>query len=242
MSTAYERYVDWKKLGFAIAAFLVVLFIPLPASMLDVGVEYTAGKTRVQQHFTQELFSRDFADAEQWQAMTARILEANMIQGAMARKMAEEREKDTRWLKQNSIASQTPHLAKYGAAVRAVPEDRFKAMMEAARKLKLDDLKFDALTDSEKGRAREDLRGTDQDRPGAPRLRHHLLPDRGDADADRGVCHRSCAGPVWRRLADGRAAFYWTDSVWFIMGSLMFAATIVKTGVDRIGLSRLRRL
>ena len=51
--------MDWKKLGFAIAAFLVVLFIPLSASMLDVGVEYTAGKTRVQQRFTQELFSRD---------------------------------------------------------------------------------------------------------------------------------------------------------------------------------------
>ncbi|MCU0724350.1 MAG: hypothetical protein MUE73_00955, partial [Planctomycetes bacterium] len=149
MSTAYERYVDWKKLAFAIAGFLIVLFIPLPASMLDVGIEYTAGKTRVLEKFTTELFGRSFADAEQWQAMTARILEANMDQGAMSRKVAEDRETDTRWLKRSSISHHSSHLKKYGEAIRAVPEDRFRSMMDEARKLKLDDLGWGDLTEAE---------------------------------------------------------------------------------------------
>ena len=29
------------------------------------------------------------------------------------------------------------------------------------------------------------------------------------------------------------ASLYWDDAVWFIMGSLMFAAAFVKTGVDK---------
>ena len=29
------------------------------------------------------------------------------------------------------------------------------------------------------------------------------------------------------------ASLYWSDAVWFIMGSLMFASAFVKTGVDR---------
>ena len=36
---------------------------------------------------------------------------------------------------------------------------------------------------------------------------------------------------------------YWDDAVWFIMGSLMFAAAFVKTGVDkRVCLMMFRKL
>ena len=54
--TGYDKYVEPKKLAVAIAAFVAILLIPLPDSMLDVAVEYTAGETHVLDFFSQKTF------------------------------------------------------------------------------------------------------------------------------------------------------------------------------------------
>jgi anion transporter len=232
MSTAYERYVDWKKLAFAIGGFLVVFLLPLPASMLDVGVEYTAGKSRVLEKFSTDLFGKAHADAEQWQAMTAAILEANLNQGAMNRKAAEDREKDTRWIRKNSISFHASHLKKYGEAIRAVPEDRFRIMMDDARRLKMEELTYGDLTEAEQNRARD---AGAQIKIVLALLVFVVVCFLTEAMPMPTVAFAIglilvLAGVVSRTDVAG---FYWTDSVWFIMGSLMFAAAFVKTGVDR---------
>lgn len=42
--TGYDKYVDLKKLSLAIAAFILILLLPIPDSMVDVAVEYTAAR------------------------------------------------------------------------------------------------------------------------------------------------------------------------------------------------------
>jgi len=81
--SAYDKYIDYKRFSIAVAAFILVLVIPIPQSMRDVAVEYTVGKTYVLDFYTRELFDKSLDDAEQWQAVTARALEACMRQGAL---------------------------------------------------------------------------------------------------------------------------------------------------------------
>ena len=56
--SGYEKYVNYKTFSIAVAAFVVLLCIPMPASMLDVAVEYSAGKDHVLDFYTQELFEK----------------------------------------------------------------------------------------------------------------------------------------------------------------------------------------
>src|SRR4030042_3481236 len=78
--TGYDKYVNYKSFGIAVALFTFILIIPTPASMIDVGIEYSIGPSSVINFFCQQLFGKSRDEVEQWQIMTASILEANMIQ------------------------------------------------------------------------------------------------------------------------------------------------------------------
>lgn len=86
--TGYDRYVNYKTFSIAVAAFVLILLAPTPSSMRDVAVEYAVGEQAVHEFLAQELFGRPFDQVEQWQALTARILEHNMRQGALTRRNA----------------------------------------------------------------------------------------------------------------------------------------------------------
>ena len=45
--SAYDRYIDYRRFSIAVAAFAILIAIPIPESILDVGVEYSMGKTYV---------------------------------------------------------------------------------------------------------------------------------------------------------------------------------------------------
>ena len=83
--TGYDKYVNYKTLSIAVGLFVVLIAIPLPTSMRDVAIEYSAGEKAVLEFYTQELFGEEFGEVEQWEALTARILEHNMRQGALER-------------------------------------------------------------------------------------------------------------------------------------------------------------
>ena len=76
--TGYDKYVDWKMFSIPVVLFFVLLLIPTPYGMKDVGTEYRIGPKVVIGHITQTLFDTTASDAQQWQLLTARIMEKNI--------------------------------------------------------------------------------------------------------------------------------------------------------------------
>ena len=84
-ATGYDKYVDWKLFILPVALFILILILPTPYGMKDVGTEYQVGPKAVINHITQSLFNREGADVSQWQLLTARIMEQNLRMGALGK-------------------------------------------------------------------------------------------------------------------------------------------------------------
>ena len=95
--TGYDKYVDWKMFSIPVVLFFVLLLMPTPYGMKDVGTEYRVGPKAVIGHITQALFNIKSSDAEQWQLLTAQIMEQNMNMGALTRGRYLKR--DLKWCK-----------------------------------------------------------------------------------------------------------------------------------------------
>ena len=110
--TGYDKYVDWKMFSIPVVLLCLLLLMPTPYGMKDVGTEYRVGPKAVVEHITQTLFDTPSADAQQWQLLTARIMEHNMNMGALFRSRYLKR--DLKWCRQNKILAE-----KIGAQVAA---------------------------------------------------------------------------------------------------------------------------
>ncbi len=210
-----------------------ILLLPIPASMLDVAVEYTAGERHVDELFTQELFG---SRVRRRRAVAGRrppaSLEALMRQGvvhpagrAQARPRSSSRRSAWRWKAATAQA--------YRGFIEGWTTEALGELMLRARELRHERLSYDDLGEGERARV---------DRSGAPdpglrrdgRLRGDLLRHRGHPAARGRLLHRADPGLLrHRRPRSEVASLFWSDACWFIMGSLMFAAAFVKTGVDK---------
>ena len=229
--TGYDKYIDWKIFIIPVVLFFVVLFMPTPYGMKDVGMEYTIAPQKVVSYITSELFSVKSEDAAQWQLLTAKIMEQNMRIGALSKERFLKR--DAKWCKKYDIPVQKANLEKAQAYVTSsVSDEDFKALMGKALELRKDGLKYEELKDKD----REKADG------GAWKIKVSVA---------MGIFVVLCflteciplpavafciglilvfTGVVSRQEV---AMLYWSDACWFIMGSLMFAAAFVKTGVDK---------
>lgn len=228
--TGYDRYVSYRRLSIAVGAFLVVLLMPLPDSMVRIGMQYAVGPDHVRDLFANRLFGKDFADVEQWQAMTARILEANAMQGALGRARALSR--NEKFLRDNGIDVEPGWLDRFRARIAEVPEADFRKLMEDARELRYSRLRFGSLPEKDRVAA---LGAGRKIQIVFAMLVFVVVCFLTEAMPMPGVAF--CVGLilVFSGIV-GRAevaSLYWSDAVWFILGSLMFAAAFVKTGVDR---------
>lgn len=229
--TGYDKYVDWKLFGIPVALFFIVLFMPTPYGMKDVGTEMKVGPKAVVNFLTTELFKGESGTVEQWQLMTAEIAERNMRMGALSKKRFLER--NLSWCRKYDIRADAVNLKKAKDFVeKELSDETFLNLMTRAAQLRSQDLKYEELTGDYKKLA------------------------------DKGTWHIKAAiamvvfvvfcfiteciplpmvsfcvglilvftGVVTRQEV---AMLYWDDAVWFIMGSLMFAAAFVKTGVDK---------
>ncbi|WP_035241677.1 SLC13 family permease [Desulfobacter vibrioformis] len=229
--TGYDKYIDWKIFIFPVVLFFAVILMPTPYGMKDVGMEYTIAPSKVISYLTNELFSVKSEEAAQWQLLTAQIMEQNMRIGALSKERFLKR--DAKWCKKYKIPVQKANLEKAQAYIKtSVNEADFKVLMDNALELRKTGLKYENLKDKDK------------------------------ANADKGAWHIKVAiamgvfvvlcflteciplpavafciglilvftGVVSRQQV---AMLYWSDACWFIMGSLMFAAAFVKTGVDK---------
>ncbi|MBU2548311.1 MAG: DASS family sodium-coupled anion symporter [Proteobacteria bacterium] len=230
-ATGYDKYVDWKLFIIPVMAFIVLLAIPAPYSMKDVAVEYDVSPKVVKNAITKELFKTGLADAEQWQVMTADIMEKRMNMGAMKRSGF--LKVDQKWCRKNGVNADAKNLDRALAFMKdQMTDEGYRALMERSAKLKSKDLKYEDL--DKKNRALADK--------GAWQIKVAIA-----VTAFVVICFFTECIPlpivaffiglafVGAGVVDREEVtmLYWSDACWFIMGSLMFAAAFVKTGVDK---------
>jgi len=239
--TGYDKYVNWKLFIFPVVIFSLILILPTPYGMKDVGTEYQVGPKAVVKFIVQKLFNKSPSDAEQWQLATAQMMEQNMQMGALGKKRFLKR--NYKWARQYKIpVDKTNFERAYKHIEQNVPEDLYLSIMNEAMKLRRVDLKYEDLKDSDKKAADK---GAWHIKVAIAMMVFVVFCFLTECIPLPGVAF--CVGlilvftgVVTRKQV---AMLYWDDAVWFIMGSLMFAAAFVKTGVDkRVCLMMFRKL
>ncbi|MBA2880321.1 anion transporter [Desulfosalsimonas propionicica] len=239
--TGYDKYVDWKMFGIPVVLFFLILFLPTPHGMKDVGTEYSVGPRVVVDHLTQSLFEKNSTDVEQWQLLAARMMEQNLDIGALSRKRFLSR--DLGWCKKYGLDADAANFKKARHFVETrLTDAQYGQLMQQAFDLLRTDLQYESLTGKDKAAADK----------AAWKIKVAIamavfvvlcfftecIPLPGVAFCIGLIL--VFTGVVTRKEV---AMLYWDDAVWFIMGSLMFAAAFVKTGVDkRVCLMMFRKL
>ncbi len=226
----YDRYVNGKLFAIPLGLLLFMIAIPLPKSMLDVGVEYSLGPGYVREFFGKELFGAGADDLNQWQVQVVRMMERSVSMSSFS--LGTFLQKNASWCEKNAIPFTERNLKAVHDFAGAVDPGRFRDLMARGHDLRTRGIAFDQLPDRQKAKARE----------AAFKLKVAVgivffvvacflteaipLPIVG-----------FCAGLIALMAGlvsrDNVAELYWSDATWFIMGSLMFAVAFVKSGLDR---------
>lgn len=229
-ASAYDKYIDYRMFGIAVALFVIILLIPLPGSMRDVAVEYTVGKTYVLDYVAGELFGKPFQDIEQWQAVTARSFEGVMRQGVSKKENLLKR-KDGDFRKMG-IEGSDKHFNLFREFVGGLDNQKVYEILTKARALRHEKLTYEMLTPDQKKSVDKAARHIQVCVAMAAFVVVCFITE---AIPLPGVAF--CIGLilVFSGIVSRSdvAQLYWSDACWFIMGSLMFAAAFVKTGVDK---------
>jgi hypothetical protein len=148
-ATGYDKYVDWKLFSIPVILFFGILFLPTPYGMKDVGVEYRVGPKAVIQFISKELFHNDSSNVEQWQLVTAQMMEKNLQMGALTKKRFLKR--DEKWCKSQNIPVTSNNLKKSLDYIdQKISDEKYQALLESALKLRTSDLKYEGLTGKDK--------------------------------------------------------------------------------------------
>jgi anion transporter len=239
-STGYDKYVNWKLFFIPVIAFFIILAMPTPYGMKDVGTEMKVGPKAVVDSISQWLFEKSSSEVEQWQLLTAQMMERNMRMGTLTRGAF--LKKDLRWAQRYNISADAVNFKRMRDFVQTLSDETFHETMKRALQLRQTDLLFENLNPADKRIAEK----------GAWNIKVAVglivivvfcfitecvpLPT---VSFLMGLV-LVFTGVLGREEVPG---MYWSDSVWFIMGSLMFSAAFVNTGVDkRICLMMFRKL
>ncbi len=229
-ASGYDRYINWKVFIIPLGLLILLLIMPTPKSMLDVGVEYAYGPKYVQEFFAKELFNNKRGELSQWQIQMVRMMEASLQQSSFGH--AAFLKRNEKWCKENDIPTSGAHLEQVMAFAKSLPPDQFKSIMEQGHKLRTEKLSLDSLKEDEKAKA---LKAGFHVKAAVGIVLFVVLCFMTEAMPLPMVAFcigiiAMCTGIVNRHTVAG---LYWSDATWFIMGSLMFATAFVKTGVDK---------
>ncbi|SMC39638.1 anion transporter [Desulfocicer vacuolatum DSM 3385] len=229
--TGYDKYINWKLFIIPVILFFVVLVMPTPHGMKDVGMEYNVGPKAVVNHLTMVLFQQKSTEVEQWQLLTAKIMEQNMRIGALQKDRFLKR--NAKWCNKYKIEVNETNFDKARAYIKDHVTDKdFHTIMKSALVLRKDGLKYEDQTGSDKKAADK----------GAWEIKVAIAMGLFVVFCFLTECIplpavAFCIGLilVFTGVLSRKevAMLYWSDACWFIMGSLMFAAAFVKTGVDK---------
>jgi len=230
-ATGYDKYVNWKLFIIPVVLFFLVLVLPTPHGMKDVGMEYKVGPNAVVNFVCQHIFEKSRADVEQWQLIIAQVMEQNMRMGALTRDRYLSR--DFKWARKYKIPATEKNFDKARAYMeQQISGEAYIGIMKGAVELRKDGLKYEDMTGKDK-------KAADQ---GAWNIKVAIamgifvvlcfltecIPLPGVAFCIGLIL--VFTGVISRNEV---AQLYWSDACWFIMGSLMFATAFVKTGVDK---------
>ncbi|HIJ21197.1 MAG TPA: sodium:sulfate symporter, partial [Deltaproteobacteria bacterium] len=230
-ATGYDKYVNWKLFSIPVVLFFAILILPTPYGMKDVGTEVQVGPKAVVDLITTELFGKKSSDASQWELLTAQVMEENMRMGALSK--ARFLKRDLKWCEKYKIQADSENLKRSHAFIKENVNDKaFVALMNKSMALKREGLKYEDLTG-------KDLKAADkgawQIKVAAAMMVFVVFCFMTECIPLPGVAF--CIGLilVFTGVVSRQqvAMLYWDDACWFIMGSLMFAAAFVKTGVDK---------
>ena len=230
-AAGYDKYVNWKLLVIPVVLFFAILLLPTPYGMKDVGTEVKVGPKAVVTFITTELFDKKSSDVTQWQLLTAQMMERNMTMGALSKDRFLKR--DLKWCKKYKIQGDVKNLKRAQTYINDnVSDEAFGALMTKSMELRRDGLKYERLSDSDKKAADK---GAWHIKVAVAMMVFVVFCFMTECIPLPGVAF--CiglilvfTGVVTRQEV---AMLYWSDACWFIMGSLMFAAAFVKTGVDK---------
>ena len=230
-ATGYDKYVNWKLFIIPVVLFFAVLALPTPYGMKDVGTEVKVGPQAVINLITTELFGKESSDATQWELLTAQIMEQNLATGALSKERFLSR--DLKWCKKYKIQCDAENLKRAGAYIdKHVSAQAFTGIMNKALELKKEGLVYEKLTEKERKAADT---GAWNIKVAIAMMVFVVFCFMTECIPLPGVAF--CIGLilVFTGVVSRKevAMLYWDDACWFIMGSLMFAAAFVKTGVDK---------
>lgn len=239
--TGYDKYVDWRLFIIPVTLFFLVLLLPTPYGMKDVAVEYNVGPEAVVNAVTLDLFDQPATEVQQWQLIAARIMEKNLQMGALSKNRFTSR--NYKWLKNYEIPGDEKNFNRAFEYVRDnISEEAYLGIMQNVMELRREGLKYEDLIGQEKKTADK---GAWEIKVAVAMALFVVLCFLTECIPLPGVAF--CIGIILVFTGVlGReevAMLYWSDASWFIMGSLMFAAAFVKTGVDkRVCLMMFQRL
>ena len=230
-ATGYDKYVNWKLFIFPVVLFMAILLLPTPQGMKDVGIQYSVGPKVVTNYLCKQLFEKKSADCEQWQILTAKMMEQNMRMGALSK--ARFLKRNVKWAKKYKIPVDSTNFQRaYDYVKENVNDDAYMAMMKSAFELRLKGIKYDDLS---KGDQKSADTGAWKIKVAIAMVVFVVFCFMTECIPLPGVAF--CIGLilVFTGVVSRSevAGLYWDDACWFIMGSLMFAAAFVKTGVDK---------
>ncbi len=230
-AAGYDKYVNWKLLVIPVVLFFAILVLPTPYGMKDVGTEIKVGPKSVVNFITTELFNKRSSDATQWQLLTAQVMERNMMMGSLSKDRFLKR--DLKWCKKYKIQGDSENLKRVHTYINDnVSDEAFGSLMTKSMELRRDGLKYENLSGGDKKTADK---GAWHIKVAIAMMVFVVFCFMTECIPLPGVAF--CiglilvfTGVVTRKEV---AMLYWSDACWFIMGSLMFAAAFVKTGVDK---------
>ena len=229
--TGYDKYVNWKLFIIPVVLFFAVLILPTPKGMQTVGVQYQLGTDVVLKLLTKEIFDTTPSDAEQWQLNAAQMMEQNLRMGALSKTRFMKR--DVKWAKKYKITSDKTNFERAKSWVADNLDDaRYGALMQKAFDLRMKELNYEGLSDSQKKKADE---GIWKIKVAIAIMVFVVFCFVTECIPLPGVAFVVGVVFVMTNVVprDTITQMYWSDAAWFIMGSLMFAAAFVKTGVDK---------
>ena len=151
-ATGYDKYVNWKIFIVPVVLFFVVIAMPTPYGMKDVGTEVNLGPKVVVNFITRELFQEESKDTAQWRLLTAKIMEQNMRMGALSRDRFLKR--DLKWCRKYKIEADPANLVKAKTYVKErLSDEGFYDVTNRALKQRKDDLKYENLSGVDKKNA-----------------------------------------------------------------------------------------
>jgi sodium-dependent dicarboxylate transporter 2/3/5 len=228
-ATGYDRYINWKLFSIPLGLLILILLIPTPRSMLQVGAEYTLGSKYVREYLSKEVFQEKFQELNRWQSQMILLMEASVDKASFSYKQFMKR--NVKWAKKARVDTNQANLKLIMQKAASIAPDKFEAMLKASHKLKKN-LPLEKLSPAEMKQVKK---GGFYVKVAVATVVFVVCSFMTEAIPLPMVAF--CVGIIGMLTGiftrENVASIYWSDATWFIMGSLMFAAAFVKTGVDR---------